>query len=77
MFSLYNVTFMHVFTAILLILNNQLVCSFLGEIISPTLGLSLSPVVLCIGVRLGGLSPANISMFIAALPVQLKFRQLC
>lgn len=74
MLILYDVIYMNVFRTDYLVLNNQLVCSSLGKIISPTLSISELIVILRVGLRPPGLLPIYLSITIA-FPGQFMFRQ--
>lgn len=58
--GLYNVTFMCVFRADSLVLNNQSVCSSLGKAISPALGIPWLSIDLYVRLKLPGLSPTTL-----------------
>lgn len=60
LFSPYNVTCMRVFRTELLALDNRLVCSSLGRIISSAPSFPQSPTVLCVNRSLTGVSPSSL-----------------
>jgi hypothetical protein len=80
--SLYNVTCMYIFRANHLVLDKQLVCSFLEKTTLSSRRLHLLPSavytclsVLCVGFMPPGFSPVHINMLLIAVLVQLMFRQ--
>lgn len=77
LFSLCNVTCMYAFRTDQLALDNQTGCSYLGKSISPTPSFPQVPGVLCVELRLPGLSFIHFHMSVFVVVVQLIFRKLC
>lgn len=58
-YNIFAATCVYVFRAGLFILNNQLVCFYLGKTISLTVSIPQFSAVLCVRLRPKGLSPVN------------------
>lgn len=77
MLNLYNATCMYDFRVDCSALGNQLFCSSLRRITSPTFSCTEFPVTLCGGLKPHGLFPVEVSMVIGVSLIQLTFVPFC